>query len=116
MVLIYYYPYVIDDLHNIQLYINHSGKMISMCYLENSPSVVGIIAYDMSCIISNENMNMHPISAENEKLWYVTYIEDAFHAYIINIMPNIHCLYVGKSVACNHLILLKNLLSIWTNM
>ena len=31
-------------------------------------------------------------------------------------MPNIHCLYVGKSVAWKHCIFLKNLSSIWHNI
>ena len=36
--------------------------MVSICYMERSTSVVGINSYGMFCMISNENMNMHPIS------------------------------------------------------
>ena len=41
--------------------------MISMFYMEHYNSVASLNAYGKVCILSNENMNMHPIS-ENDTM------------------------------------------------
>ena len=87
-----------------------------MCYIEPCTSVVGINASGMIFMLSNWNMNMNPISEKRIQLWSVTSIGDEFHAYIMNNMPNILSLYVGKSVTWNNCILLNNLFSILHNM
>ena len=72
-------------------------SILSMVY---SFYVVVICDSIMFLVMSNGNMNMSPVS-ENNMFISVLYIGDAFHAYIANNIPILHCYFVETSVSCS---------------
>ena len=72
-------------------------SILSMVY---SFYVVVICDSIMFLVMSNGNMNMSPVS-ENDMFISVLYIGDAFHAYIANNIPILHCYFVETSVSCS---------------
>ena len=82
----------------IYSFLHHSGSMTSIFSIVYFPYVFVICDSILFLVMSNGNVNISPVS-ENDLFISVLYIGDAFHAYIANNIPILHCYFVDTSVS-----------------